>query len=101
MESLGAGFHLLRHPWKATYCVRPFFFQPQKSLIVGLFDRAISKQWTKRVGHFFPGGSGTARELAKSKPELVHALTFFLVTRSFKAWRRSVFIGVVLDRGVG
>ena len=26
MESLGAGFHLLRQPWKATYCVRPFFF---------------------------------------------------------------------------
>ena len=26
---------------------------------------------TKGVGHFYPGGSGLARELAKSKPELL------------------------------
>ena len=28
--------------------------------------------WTKRVGHFYPGGPGIAREMAKSKPELLN-----------------------------
>ena len=48
----------------------PLLFEPQKSQILGLFYWAVSRHWTKRVGHFYPGGSGIAGELAKSKPEL-------------------------------
>ena len=51
----------------------PLLFQPQKSRILGLFDWAVSRHWTKRVGHFYPGGSNIAKELAKSKPELLKA----------------------------
>ena len=49
----------------------PLLFEPQKSQILGLFYWAVSRHWTKRVGHFYPGGSGIAGELAKSKPELL------------------------------
>ena len=49
----------------------PLLFEPQKSQILGLFYWAVSRHWTKRGGHFYPGGSGIAGELAKSKPELV------------------------------
>ena len=48
----------------------PLFFRPQKPRVLGLFYWAVSRHWTKR-GHFCPGGSGIARELAKSKPELI------------------------------
>ena len=55
---------------------RPFFFPPllfgpQKSQSLGLFYWAVSRHGTKRTGHFYPGGSGIAGELAKSKPELL------------------------------
>ena len=49
----------------------PLLFEPLKSQILGLFYWAVSRHWTKRVGHFYPGGSGIAGELAKSKPELL------------------------------
>ena len=48
----------------------PAPFLTAESRILGLFYWAVSRHWTKRVGHFYPGGSGIARELAKSKPEL-------------------------------
>ena len=48
------------------------FFPLQKSRVLGLFYWANSRHWTQQVGHFYPGGSGIARELAKSKPELLN-----------------------------
>ena len=61
-------------PWfhlSHVFFFSPLLFEPQKSQILGLFYWAVSKHWTKRVGHFYPGGSGIAGELAKSKPELL------------------------------
>jgi len=57
MEDFGA---------KAVWCTSLLFFflfssllfEPQKSRILGLFYWAVSRHWTKRVGHFYPGGSG-------------------------------------------
>ena len=49
----------------------PLLFQRQKPRMLRLFYWAVSRHWTKRGGHFYPGGSGIARELAKSKPELL------------------------------
>ena len=49
----------------------PLLFGPQKSQSLGLFYWAVSRHGTKRTGHFYPGGSGIAGELAKSKPELL------------------------------
>ena len=57
-------------PNTAIFFFFPFLFEPQKSQIFGLFYWAVSRHWTKPVGHFYPGGSGIAEELAKSKPDL-------------------------------
>ena len=35
--------------------------------IFALFDAAVSTHWTKRVGHFYLGGSGIAREQVQAR----------------------------------
>ena len=47
-------------------------FGPQKSLAFGLFYWAVSWHMDEKGGHFYPGGPGIAREMAKSKPELLN-----------------------------
>ena len=54
-----------------------FFFFPAPfwtAEVSGLdcFTGQSPGMWTKRVGHFYPGGPGIAREMAKSKPELLN-----------------------------
>ena len=54
-----------------------FFFPPAPfwtAEVSGLdcFTGQSPGMWTKRVGHFYPGGPGIAREMAKSKPELLN-----------------------------
>ena len=54
-----------------------FFFFPAPfwtAEVSGLdcFTGQSPGRWTKRVGHFYPGGPGIAREMAKSKPELLN-----------------------------
>ena len=65
----------------------PLLFQPQKFRIL----------WTKRVGHFYPGGSGIAKELAKSKPELFKELKEGLGG----GWARGLGLGVKEAGGKG
>ena len=60
--------HLLKN---ACFFFSSLLFQPQKSQSLGLFYWGVSRQWTKQVGHFYPGGSGIAKEGLDS-PKMSH-----------------------------
>lgn len=70
----------------AVFFSSPFFFNPQKSRIHGLFSWVVSRQCTKRVDHFYPGDSGhfsqTWIPFVHKIPALFHYL--LLVTKCFQ-----------------
>ena len=62
-------------PSKEEFFFSPLLFEPQKSRIFGLFYWAVSRHWTKRIGH-----------------SQLHCLQYFLLTRIECRWLRLVLV---------